>query len=298
MLGLTDITRLDELRKSRDKAKALYEDNERARQIAAAGGVAGVDVPTMGKIRGLFDCSYELGERYEQLVSFSLPLADTFLQQRSKGKYFLEEVAKQEAERMAALREAGQRRWKRDRGDGDDGPGHFSGVPPVLREFLPRLPAHSGPIPDVEGFIRQLRAVVLPPRPSDDGDFGSSSLKRPRDESAAVAVGGSDWLAGELPCLVLSCLVLSYLVFRCLLLCYFILFCFVLCSFVLFRLVCGQCAVYYVLCALISFLQSLIVGRYSIALFLRPCSAVGLTLFIAYVRALSLFSLPRSLISS
>jgi hypothetical protein len=203
MLGLTDVSRLDELRKSRDKAKALYEDNERARQIAAAGGVAGVDVPTMGKIRGLFDCSYELGERYEQLGAFSLPLADTYLQQRSKGKYFLEEVAKQEAERMAALREAGQRRWKRDRGDGDDGPGHFSGVPPVLREFLPRLPAHSGPIPDVEGFIRQLRAVVLPPRPSDDVDFGSSSLKRPREESAALAIGGSDWLAGEL--LALSC---------------------------------------------------------------------------------------------
>ena len=104
----------------------------------------------------------------------------------------MEEVAKQEAERMTALREAGQRRWKRDR-DGDDGPGHFSGVPPLLREFLPRLPAHSGPIPDVEGFIRQLRAVVLPPRPADDGDFGSSSLKRGREEIAS-SIGVADWM--------------------------------------------------------------------------------------------------------
>ena len=198
-LGLSDVSRLDELRRSRDRAKMLYEENERARQITAAGGVVGVDAPVLSKVRGLFDCSYELGERYDSAGSFSLPPADSFLQQRSKGKYFLEEVAKQEAERMAALREAGQRRWKRDRGDGDDGPGHFSGVPPVLREFLPRLPAHSGPIPDVEGFIRQLRAVVLPPRPSDDVDFGSSSQKRPRDEVASsFAIAGSDWLtAGQ-----------------------------------------------------------------------------------------------------
>ena len=190
-LGLSDVTRLDDLRKSRDKAKLLYEDSERSRQIAAAGGVVG-DTVSLGKIGSLFDCSYELCERYEQLGSFSLPPADASLQQRSKGKFFLEEVAKQEAERMTALREAGQRRWKRDR-DGDDGPGHFSGVPPVLREFLPRLPAHSGPIPDVEGFIRQLRAVVLPPRPADDGDFSSSSLKRGREEIVPV-VSGSDWL--------------------------------------------------------------------------------------------------------
>jgi hypothetical protein len=196
ILGLSDVSRLDELRRSRDKAKLLYEDSERARQITAAGGVISADVSiTTSKVRGLFDCSYELGERYEPSGSFSLPPADLFLQQRSKGKYFLEEIAKQEAEKMAALREAGQRRWRRDRGDGDDGPGHFSGVPPVLREFLPRLPAHTGPIPDVEGFIRQLRAIVLPPRPADDGDFGSSSLKRPRDDTSAVnaAFNGNDW---------------------------------------------------------------------------------------------------------
>ena len=194
-LGLSDVSRLDDLRKSRDKAKILYEDSERARQITAAGGVIGSDVSSAGKVRGLFDCSYELGERYEPSGSFTLPPADLFLQQRSKGKYFLEEIAKQEAEKMAALREAGQRRWKRDRGDGDDGPGHFSGVPPVLREFLPRLPTHTGPIPDVEGFIRQLRALVLPPRPADDGDFSSSSLKRPRDEVASTtAFNGNDWM--------------------------------------------------------------------------------------------------------
>ena len=160
--------------------------------MAAAGGAIGTEGVVLGKIRGLFECSYELVERYDQLGTFSLPLADSSLQQRSKGKFFLEEVAKQEAERMTALREAGQRRWKRDR-DGDDGPGHFSGVPPLLREFLPRLPAHSGPIPDVEGFIRQLRAVVLPPRPADDGDFGSSSLKRGREEMTSSIVG-SDWM--------------------------------------------------------------------------------------------------------
>ena len=192
VLGLSSVSRLDDLRKSRDKAKLQYEDSERARQIAAAGGVVGTEIVALGKIRGLFDCSYELGERYDQLGTFSLPIADSSLQQRSKGKFFLEEVAKQEAERMAALREAGQRRWKRDR-DGDDGPGHFSGVPPVLREFLPRLPAHTGPIPDVEGFIRQLRAVVLPPRPSDDSDFTSSSLKRNRDDMTTAAVS-TDWM--------------------------------------------------------------------------------------------------------
>ena len=49
----------------------------------------------------------------------------------------------------------------------EDESGTLGSLPHVLRDFIPRLPTHSGPLPDVDGFIRQLRGCILPPRPAE-----------------------------------------------------------------------------------------------------------------------------------
>ena len=66
---------------------------------------------------------------------------------------------------MMALKEAGVKRSKRDQGgDVDDG----LNLPQIIRDLLPKLSGSSSslPLPDLNGFIKHLRGLVLPPRPS------------------------------------------------------------------------------------------------------------------------------------
>lgn len=57
ILGFSNVSRLDDLRKYRDKARIAHEENERSNQAGE-----GENVHVLGKIRGLFDCAYEIGE--------------------------------------------------------------------------------------------------------------------------------------------------------------------------------------------------------------------------------------------
>ena len=86
-MGLTDVKRLDELRKARDKARTAYEESEKTRQAVAMGGSVSSSIEMgLDKVRGLFDSAYEFGERYEQLGALSLPAADAALRQRSRNR--------------------------------------------------------------------------------------------------------------------------------------------------------------------------------------------------------------------
>ena len=62
----------------------------------------------------------------------------------------------------------GGRRLRGGRFEQDEPPGGgLTGLSNILRDFIPRLPAHSGPLPDIDTFVRQLRACVVPSRPSE-----------------------------------------------------------------------------------------------------------------------------------
>ena len=83
---MTDVQRLDELRKARDKARTACEESEKTRQAVAMGGGSSSSEMGQDKVRGLFDSAYEFGERYEQLGALSLPAADAALRQRSRNR--------------------------------------------------------------------------------------------------------------------------------------------------------------------------------------------------------------------
>lgn len=167
LLGQSDVVRLDELRKARDKARAAYEEGERTRQAASTGAV-GADYTSemaLSKIRGLFDSAFEFGERYEQLGSMFMPAADASLRKRSRTRGGLEDShVRPEGERE---RGQGGGRQRRSQRHDDEHVSQFAGVPTLLRDFVPRLPLHVGNLPDIDGFVRQLRVAVLPPRPAD-----------------------------------------------------------------------------------------------------------------------------------
>ena len=63
----------------------------------------------------------------------------------------------------------------------------------ILREFVIHLPPHQGPLPDIEMCLKQLKNIVLPPRPASEEYIDpnqTTSTKRGRDE----IVHQSDWI--------------------------------------------------------------------------------------------------------
>jgi hypothetical protein len=103
---------------------------------------------------------------------------------------------------MIALRDAGLRnKNKKDfkdksiDGKDDSIDTHLSGVPALLREFLSKLPIHTTQPPDFSGFIRNMRSIVLPPRPAvvaqDTGAAASSWLTTP-SLTSSTAVDDDD----------------------------------------------------------------------------------------------------------
>jgi hypothetical protein len=92
----------------------------------------------------------------------------------------MDDLQRFENDRLNALREAGNKRyrghWGTDGGSGqtfDDPTGYLAGIPSIIREMLPRLPPHMGPMPDITAFLKHLRGVVLPLRPEGTSGWGN-----------------------------------------------------------------------------------------------------------------------------
>ena len=97
----------------------------------------------------------------------------------------------------------GKRKGKRGDGGGAADSSAMAGVPIFLRDLLSKLPPHSGPLPNVDLFLDQLRKTVLPPRPVVDEDApvsGASSAGAVAEDvvlagsgkRSALEVGGDD----------------------------------------------------------------------------------------------------------
>jgi hypothetical protein len=113
------------------------------------------------------------------------------LRNRSRGRELLKEVTKIESEKIAARKEAAYtRRRQGEEGKDDskaDADGDVAGVPALIREFIARLPSYSGPPIDMDVFIKHMKSIALPARPSiEDGDafaYGQKEKKSRQDQT-------------------------------------------------------------------------------------------------------------------
>jgi hypothetical protein len=185
ILGLSDLNRMNRLRSKRDKARSLLADVTRSKISKER---------ERSSTSSLFDSPRDITDRYDALCC-SLPQADGDLTDRSRGKDLVEEIQKQETAQLIALRDVGKKGSKKDvggSGQTTDTP-NLLGVPPILREFLSKLPTqYVGPIPDIQGFIRHLKNMVLPPRPASDDRDGHDSSAAPSWLSATVQYENGD----------------------------------------------------------------------------------------------------------
>lgn len=201
-LGLSDIARLNELRARRDKVKVAFEEAERFR----LGIVFNNKEEARAAQRGIFHPAQDLSDRYDGSggsTVWTLPESDRAIQERCALVLGTTENSQNAKKRsnldrndfpssaLAAL--AGRTRTAA--GDREvlnmSTEFHLSlaGLPAILRDLLAKLPFHSGPLPDVDGFVRHVKSVILPPRPEPEENS---------PEEMEMALLGEDGLAQSL----------------------------------------------------------------------------------------------------
>ena len=205
VLGLSDVMRLDELRSRRDKVKLYFDEAERVR----LGIVYATKEEARAAQRGIFHPAQDLSQRYDPpgtCTVWSLPEQDRSLQQRCT-----------EAITHAAVGGVSvARKGLTDRVDHAAGADNqvlnmstefhlsLAGLPSILRGLLAKLPFHSGPPPDIDGFIRHMKGVILPPRPAPEESItavdaethmlGDGDLALDADGAAVNGAAAPAWL--------------------------------------------------------------------------------------------------------
>ncbi len=178
-LGLSDIARLNELRERRDRVKLAFEEAERHR----LGIVFSSKEEARAAQRGIFHPAQDLSDRYDNksgCTVWTLPEADRAVQERcglvlgtaTDGRATSASGKRSRGGDVGLAALAG--RTRSSAGDREvlnmSTEFHLSlaGLPVILRDLLAKLPFHTGPLPDVDGFVRHMKSVILPPRPAPE----------------------------------------------------------------------------------------------------------------------------------
>lgn len=165
-LGCSDLQHLNQLRDQRHKVKTDYErfkiamivsNRDEQKHIAASLSQ-----------RGVFDTAYELIERYESCSFQALPEMDQELKDRCRGRNALERAEPSHAQGGRDLHNLNNK-LRDHRNMSTDFHLSMAGLPLILRDLVAKLPPSLiGIQPDVDGFIRHMKNVILPPRPAAD----------------------------------------------------------------------------------------------------------------------------------
>lgn len=99
-LGVSNLSRITHIRNKRDKAKQLYEE----KKFSLKAGT------TKSHSTGLYNSVNELHERYTYSLGVPCPEHDDDLRVRSNNKVLLNELIKQENDRILALKDAGTKK--------------------------------------------------------------------------------------------------------------------------------------------------------------------------------------------
>ena len=62
---------------------------------------------------------------------------------------------------------------------------------------MAKLPFHSGPLPDVDGFVRHVKSVILPPRPEPEESSAEElevAVLGEDGDAQGVSSGAPSWL--------------------------------------------------------------------------------------------------------
>jgi hypothetical protein len=199
VLNVSGLKLLNSIREYRSIKRAAFEDLDRMRY----GGSASSSFKYDGKPAavGVFDSAAELLERYarnESIVA-SLSEKDRDLRDRSvSGKYSSGWDTGDELSRTNVLMDGQLRRDNEILNMSAEFHLSLAGLPVILRDLLSKLPLHNGNFPDIECFVRHIKSITLPPRPSvEDSNVKCMEMdelgdKEDRYEGVSWSVDGFD----------------------------------------------------------------------------------------------------------
>lgn len=185
-LGMSDVIRLNELRNRRDKVKIALND---AMRIQFGIGSSNSNSHLQ---HGFFMITNDLIERYDQndIITYTLTDDDQDMIDRSRQALKSSTTSSSSSSILSSTTAINSvtgtsiSSLKRDlKIMSTKFNQSVSGLPIILRDLLSKLPTHIGPVPDIDGFIRHMKSMILPPRPSvddnimmmNDNDVNSSS---------------------------------------------------------------------------------------------------------------------------
>ena len=196
ILGQCSTARLNELKSRRDKARRVFIEFERAKM-----GLTLNTKEERDKLlnRGIYTASSDLVEKCHSFHNLHMPVADEDLKERSF--YEVDSLSNgitgdsfNNFSGIGGGSKGGMGGIGGGGGGGDARTTRFgrrseqvssnmstefhlsmTGLPSVARDFLSKLPLASAPAlpPDIELFIRHMKNVILPPRPSSSEDDGA-----------------------------------------------------------------------------------------------------------------------------
>jgi hypothetical protein len=184
-LGMSDVIRLNELRNRRDKVKIALNDAMRIQfGIGRSSNNNSSSSSNCHLQHGFFMITNDLIERYDQnndLITYTLTDDDQDMIDRSRQALKSSFSSPSSSSSSSILSSATAMNGitgtsisslKRDlKIMSTKFNQSLSGLPMILRDLLSKLPTHIGPVPDIDGFIRHMKSMILPPRPSIDDNI-------------------------------------------------------------------------------------------------------------------------------
>lgn len=185
-LGMSDVIRLNELRNRRDKVKIALNDAMRIQfGIGSSSNNNSSSISNCHLQHGFFMITNDLIERYDQnndLITYTLTDDDQDMIDRSrqalKSSFSSPPPSSSSSSilssttAMNGITGTSISSLKRDlKIMSTKFNQSLSGLPMILRDLLSKLPTHIGPVPDIDGFIRHMKSMILPPRPSIDDNI-------------------------------------------------------------------------------------------------------------------------------
>jgi hypothetical protein len=203
-LNVADVSSLDALRTRRATARLALEEQERGSNymlLRGGGGVAAAKDATGG---GLFEPARELAERCELYcgsLGGGLPAEDGHLLDRVGRRGDLGAAGRGSRVNNGGVRFGGNGGDAAVEGfeDAVQNMGaefqlSLAGLPLIVRDLLNRLPLHNGPAPDLEVFLRHVKSLTLPPRPSVVESSASTSEGVIAGDESLAHNSSASWL--------------------------------------------------------------------------------------------------------
>ena len=205
-LGMSDVIRLNELRNRRDKVKIALNDAMRIQfgigSSSSHSNNSNNSSSNSHLQHGFFMITNDLIERYDQndLITYTLTDDDQDMIDRSRQAMKSSSFSSSSSSSSSILSSTTAingitgtsiSSLKRDlKIMSTKFNQSLSGLPMILRDLLSKLPTHIGPVPDIDGFIRHMKSMILPPRPSVDDNIMMMDVNDSSNSSSSSSSSG------------------------------------------------------------------------------------------------------------